>query len=114
MGYGASRLLACRYKDQQMDGARTHRRNGLPVVIGAKIRMGRVRVAVRRCFIASNGQPILVRDVLERCYPRVKRFRSRQYDLARQALRRVAVIVVRNRHGRGRPALWARRDKDAT
>jgi hypothetical protein len=44
----------------------------------------------------------------------VKRFRSRQYDLARQALRRVAVIVARNRHGRGRPALWARRDKDAT
>jgi hypothetical protein len=94
--------------------ARTHRRNGLPVVIGAKNRMGRVRVAVRRCFIVSNGQPILVRDVLERCYPRVKRFRSRQYDLARQALRRVAVIVARNRYGRGRPALWAKRDMTAT
>jgi hypothetical protein len=88
-------------------GARTHRRNGLPVVIGAKTRMGKVRVSVRRCFIVSNGQPILVRDVLERCYPRGKRFRSRQYDLARQALRRVAVIVARNRFGRGRPALWA-------
>ena len=78
------------------------------IVIGAKSRMGRVRVAVRRCFIVSHGQPILVRDVLERCYPRQKRFRSRQYDLARGALRRVAVIVARNRFGRGRPALWAR------
>jgi hypothetical protein len=76
--------------------------------------MGKVRVAVRRCFIVSDGQPILVRDVLERCYPRVKRYRSRQYDLARQALRRVATIIGRNRFGRGRPALWARRDMDAT
>ena len=88
-------------------GARTRRRNGQPVVIGAKTRMGKVRVAVRRCFIVSDGQPILVRDVLERCYPRVKRFRSRQYDLARQALRRVAVIVARNLRGRGRACLWA-------
>ena len=72
--------------------------------------MGRVRVAVRRCFIVSDGQPILVRDVLERCYPRQRQFRSRQYDLARGALRRVAVIIARNRFGRGRPALWAPKD----
>jgi hypothetical protein len=90
------------------EGARTHSRNGNLSLIGAKTRMGRVRVAVRRCFIASDGQPILVRDVLERCYPRAKRFRSRQYDLARKALRRVATIVARNRYGRGRAALWAK------
>jgi hypothetical protein len=94
--------------------ARAHNRNGNLLLKGAKSRMGKVRVAVRRCFIVSDGQPILVSDVLRRCYPRVKRFRSRQYDLARQALRRVAVIVARNRHGRGRPALWARRDMTAT
>jgi len=80
-------------------------RNGRRFVIGAKTRMGRVRVAVRRCFVLSDV--VLVRDVLERCYPRQTRFRSRQYDLARGALRRVAVIVARNRFGRGRPALWA-------
>ena len=95
-------------------GARTRYRNANLLLKGAKTRMGKVRVAVRRCFIVSGGQPILVRDVLERCYPRAKRFRSRQYDLARQALRRVAVIVARNRYGRGRPALWIRRDMDAT
>jgi len=79
-------------------------RKGAPIVVGAKTRMGKVRVAVRRCFVLSDGQPILVRDVLERCYPRAKRFRSRQYDLARQALRRVATIVARNRFDRA--ALW--------
>jgi hypothetical protein len=69
--------------------------------------MGRVRVAVRRCFILSDGQPIMVRDVLERCYPRQRRFRARQYGLVREALRRVAIIIARQRLGRGRPALWA-------
>src|SRR6185312_85284 len=89
---------------------RSRSNRGPGFVIGTKTRMGRVRVAVRRCFIVSRGEPILVRDVLERCYPRLRRFRSRQYDLARQALRRVAVVVARNRFGRGRPALWARHD----
>jgi hypothetical protein len=88
-------------------GARSRRRNGLPIVVGAKTRMGRVRVAVRRCFIVNGGEPILVRDVLQRCYPRRRQFRSRQYDLARAALRRVAVIVARNLRGRGRPCLWS-------
>src|SRR5215475_7606479 len=67
--------------------ARTRSHKGRHVVIGAKSRMGRVRVATQRCFVVSRGQPILVRDVLMRCYPRQKRFRSRQYDLARCALR---------------------------
>ena len=86
--------------------ARTRSHKGRHVVIGAKSRMGRVRVAVRRCFIA-HGDLITVRQVLERCYPRQKRFRSRQYDLARCALRRVAIVVARCRFGRGRPCLWA-------
>ena len=90
--------------------AHSRSRRGRGFVIGAKTRMGRVRVAVRRCFIVAHDQPILVRDVLQRCYPRQRRFRSRQYDLARAALRRVAVIIARNRFGRGRPALWARHD----
>lgn len=87
--------------------ARTRSHKGRHVVIGAKSRMGRVRVATRRCFVVSRGQPILVRDVLMRCYPRQKRFRSRQYDLARCALRRVAIVVARRLRGRGRPCLWA-------
>ena len=88
---------------------RTRSHKGRHVVIGAKSRMGRVRVATRRCFVVSRGQPILVRDVLERRYPRQRRFRSRQYDLARCALRKVAVIIARHRYGRGRPCLWSLR-----
>jgi len=87
----------------------TTSRKGRGFVIGAKSRIGRVRHAVLRGFIISDGKPITVRDVLERCYPRQRRFRSRQYDLARCALRRVAVIIARNRFGRGRAALWALR-----
>jgi hypothetical protein len=87
--------------------ARKHASKARMLAIGAKSRMGRVRVAVRRCFIV-HGDLITVRQVLERCYPRQNRFRSRQYDLARGALRKVAIIIARNRYGRGRPALWAR------
>jgi len=76
------------------------------LVIGAKSRMGRVRVAVRRCLILSDDRPILVRDVLQRCYPRVRKYRSRQYELARAALRRVAICVGCQLHARGRPRLW--------
>jgi hypothetical protein len=85
----------------------TTSRKGRGFVIGAKSRIGRIRRAVLRGFIVSDGQPITVRNVLERCYPRQRRFRSRQYDLARCALRRVAVIIARQRFGRGRAALWS-------
>jgi len=43
-------------------------------VVAYKSRIGRIRRAVRRGFILSGGAPILVRHVLERAYPRLKRF----------------------------------------
>lgn len=87
--------------------APTRSRNGNLLLKGAKSRPGsRIRRAVSREFILSDGEPILVRDVLLRAYPRQIRFRSRQYDLARCALRKVATIIARNRFGRGRPNLW--------
>jgi hypothetical protein len=83
-------------------------RNGKRIVISAKSRPGcRIRRAVSREFILSDGQPILVRSVLKRCYPRLRTFKSWHYDAARKALRKVAAIIARNRFGRGRPALWA-------
>jgi hypothetical protein len=84
-------------------------RKGRGFVISAKSRPGcRIRRAVSREFILSDGEPITVRSVLERCYPRLRKFRSWHYDAARQALRKVATVIARNRHGRGRPALWAK------
>jgi hypothetical protein len=62
-------------------------------------RWGRVRVAVRRAFIVSNGQPVCVRDVLVRAYPRLRRFNDWHRWSARRALLQVAVVIGRNRFG---------------
>jgi hypothetical protein len=43
-------------------------------LIASKSRLGRVKQAVRREFILSNGRPITARQVLARAYPRLKRF----------------------------------------
>jgi hypothetical protein len=81
--------------------------------IASKSRIGRIRRAVKRCFILG-GDMISIGDVLRRAYPRLQRFSSWHYLAARRALRKEATIVGRKRFGRGRPALWARRDMTAT
>ena len=98
--------------DVVRNSARTHRRNGLPIVIASKSRLGRIKRAVRRQFILSDGKPILTRSVLERAYPRLRKFTWWHYLAARRALRQEAIVVGRNRFGRGRPALWARHGHD--
>jgi hypothetical protein len=87
--------------------ARRLTRKGAPIVIASASRIGRIRLASRRCFILSNGAPILIRDVLLRAYPRLKRFTAWHYLAARRALRKEATIIARNRFGRGRPNLWS-------
>jgi hypothetical protein len=90
------------------ESARTHTSKGAPVVIASKSRVGRIRRAVRRGFILSDGAPILTRDVLERAYPRLRRFASWHYLAVRRALRlEGARVIARSRFGRGRPAFWA-------
>jgi hypothetical protein len=75
-------------------------------LIASQPRWGRVRVAVRRAFVVSNGRPICVGDVLVRAYPRLGRFKHWHRWSARRALLQVAVVVGRSRYGRGRPNLW--------
>ena len=75
--------------------------------IASKSRMGRLRIAVRRAFIISNGQPISIADVLRRAYPRLKRVPCGHRWSVRRALLQDAVVIGRNRYGRGRPNLWA-------
>ena len=84
-------------------------------LIASQKRWGRVRVAVRRAFIVSNGQPICVGAVLARAYPRLRQGQLKHWHRwsARRALLQVAAIIGRNRFGRGRPNLWALRH-DAT
>ena len=87
--------------------ARTHR-NGFPAVNASESRVGRIRRAVRRCFILSGSRPILARAVLERAFPRVRQFTDWQRWSVRRALLQEAVCIARNRFGRGRPCLWSK------
>lgn len=76
-------------------------------VIAARKRPGaRIRLAVQRCFTLSEG-PITSRMVMERAYPRLRRFSRWHRWSARRALLQVAVVIGRHRFGRGRPFLWA-------
>jgi hypothetical protein len=76
-------------------------------IITSKPRPGaRIRTAVRRCFILAHGQPITGRMVLERAFPRLKRFIPWHYKSAYRALRQVATIIACHR-SRGRPNLWS-------
>jgi hypothetical protein len=82
------------------------RRNGLPIVVASKSRIGRIRRAVKREFVVGDNAPIVIGSVLRRAYPRLSRFTSWHYLAARRALRQEAIVIARNRFGRGRPCLW--------
>ena len=75
----------------------SRKRSGYKIVFASEKRLGRVKRAVRRQFILSNGKPILTRSVLERAYPRLSRFTDWHYLAARRALRQEAIVVARNR-----------------
>lgn len=75
--------------------------------IASKNRIGRIRKSVRRCFIVSDGKPILARDVVARAFPRIERVQDWHRWSVRRALLKDAVVIGRNRYGRGRPNLWA-------
>jgi len=90
--------------------ARTRPRSEHLRLIASKKRMGRIRRAVRREFILSDGKPILARDVLERSYPRLKVFLRGHRRAVWRALCIDAECVGRMLRGRGRPSLWVKRD----
>jgi len=82
-------------------------------LIAAKSRNARVRKSARREFILARDGLVTVKAVLERAYvrQRPRRFKSWHYHSVRRALRSLgAMVVARNRFGRGRPSLWALAD----
>jgi hypothetical protein len=97
--------------DKQNNFAPTHKRSGYKIVFASENRISRIRRQVLRAFIASNGQPITVREVLVRAYPKLKRFNDWHRWSCRRALLRHATIIARNLRGRGRPCLWAPKDQ---
>jgi hypothetical protein len=86
---------------------RTHRKNGLPIVISSKSRIGRLRRCIKRAFIVSNGEPLTTSEILPRAFPRLTHYPCGLRWGLRLALLREAEPIARNRFGRGRPNLWA-------
>ena len=59
------------------------------------MRLGRIKLAVRRELILSNGRPITICQVLQRGYPRQQRLTAWHYLAARRALRKEAIVIAR-------------------
>jgi hypothetical protein len=53
-------------------------------VIGSKPRVGRVQLAIRRCFVAAGGQPLTIPDFLAFAFPpgqyQAQRFRDAKWE----------------------------------
>jgi hypothetical protein len=73
------------------------------------IRVGRVKRAITRAFIAL-GCPISTTELMKRAYPRGYGYESWQYATVRLAARAVARPIGRSERGKGRPWLWAPRE----
>ena len=56
-------------------------------------RVGRVERQVRRCFIASDGQPVTMRKLRERCYP-CQRRRHWHHGEIRRALAKLGAVRI--------------------
>jgi hypothetical protein len=77
--------------------------------IASEKRLGRCKLAVRREFILSDGEPILASQVIARAFPREKQILDWHRWSVRRALLQLGVVVARMRF-RGRPNLWAPND----
>jgi hypothetical protein len=84
------------------------------IAISSRSRIGRLRRAIKRAFIVSNGQPLTTTAIMRRAYPRMRRVPAGYRWGLRRALRQEAVAIARMRYGRGRPNLWVPRDTPAT
>ena len=68
-------------------------------------RVGKVQRGVRRALIASDGAPLLTRDLLQWAFVREARYKVRHYSSLHRAAPRFAVKL--GRCGKGN--LWAPR-----
>jgi hypothetical protein len=90
---------------QLIEGAPTRSTRPKPSVIGAKDRIGRIQVAIRRSFIAANGRPLTIRDFLRSAFPRTTQHSHWQRKSCHRAIPRFGICLGRM-PGWGRPNLW--------
>src|SRR5262249_23195815 len=83
------------------------RTSRLPKPLGKTPRIGRIQRAVRRGFIASQGEPLSTSQLVARAYPRLKAFAIWQYAQVRSAAARWCVRIGRVRGRRGIAVLWS-------
>jgi hypothetical protein len=75
-------------------------------VIAAEKRVGRVCQQIRQCLIAHDGEPVLIGDLLDYCYPGSRAHPHWHYANVHRALPRYAVRLDRMRCGRGRSGIY--------
>lgn len=68
---------------------------------------GRVYRGVRHCLVSANGRPVLMRQLLEHCYPASQRHPKWHYFNVWRCLHRYAVPIDRLNDRPGRPIVWA-------
>ena len=75
--------------------------------IAAKFRTGRVFRQVRRCLVANDGNPVLMAQLLDHCFPRTAgKHPHWHYRNIHRCVERYAVRLDRLDHLPGRPYLW--------
>ena len=70
-------------------------------------REGRIQRQVRRCFIAGDGKPRTMNELVRWAYPELDRFECWHRWSVRRALVKLAKPIGRSRIGRGAPGIWA-------
>ncbi len=79
-----------------------------PEFAGKRVIVGRIQKQIRRAFVASTGQPLVISELLARCYPAAKQHpRWHRWSIHR-ALPKYGVALGRSRR-QGRPIVWAPR-----
>jgi hypothetical protein len=69
-------------------------------------RVGRVQLQIRRAFIAADGKPLQIGDLLPRCFPSAASFPRWMRNSVHRAIPKFAISLCRT-NGRGRPNLYA-------
>jgi hypothetical protein len=69
-------------------------------------RTGRIQRGIRRAFIAANGRPLCIRELLARCYPATDDHPHWHRWSIHRALPKYAIPIGRSK-ARGCPIMWA-------
>jgi hypothetical protein len=92
--------------DVKQDGRSRSARGQNDEIADKRVVVGRVQRQVRRAFVASNGRPLQIGDLLARCYPGTTDHPVWHRTNVHRALPKFAVSLGRT-NAQGRPIMWA-------